>query len=310
MKFLITGCAGFIGSHTCDAFLEANEEVIGLDSMTYAARQKNIDRLKQKDGFSFVSADICDSSLLKDLISREKVTHIVNFAAETHVDNSIKDVKPFIHSNVIGVSSLIDAVRDLDAHLIHISTDEVYGVPDPGQIFTEESPLSPRNPYSATKASADHLILSAINTYKISARIIRPSNNFGPGQHGEKFIPTVLRSVLREEKIPVYGDGKQKREWTYVKDTARSIAKFCLDERYHTESVIHNLSSEDQFTNMEVIRRICEILEKDSSNLIKFVSDRPGHDREYRIKNSILTSKTEFSVSLRETIEYYIKNRD
>ena len=308
MKFLVTGCAGFIGGHTCEALLSSENDVIGLDSLTYASRSENIDKLRLRRGFSFHKNDICDFSSIKKIVEDEKISCIINFAAETHVDNSIKDVKPFISSNIEGVSNLIDVVKATGAALVHISTDEVYGVPEPGQTFTEESNLNPRNPYSATKAAADHLILSAINTFGISAKIIRPSNNFGPGQHDEKFIPTILRSVLGDSKIPVYGDGNQKREWTYVKDTAFAIAEFCKLGHLRDSRVVFNLSSEDQFTNLEIIKRICQILEKDPEDFIEFVKDRPGHDREYKIKNSILSRKTDLSISLNQTVDYYLEN--
>jgi len=302
MKVLVTGCAGFIGSHTCEELLSQNHEVFGVDFMGYAADAEKINNLQRfNSSFHFYECDINDDKL-SELVKTEKITHIINFAAETHVDNSIAKVDPFIHSNVCGVSNLIGVARDTNAHLIQISTDEVYGVPERGQIFDESSPLNPRNPYSATKAAADHLLLAAINTYGISAHIIRPSNNFGPGQHGEKFIPTILRSIRQRQKIPVYGDGKQKREWTYVKDTSRSISAF-LNRADSENRTILNLSSGFQLENLDVILRICEILGVNPEDHIEYVNDRPGHDREYRITNSILLERTEFHDALSETLK-------
>ena len=301
MNLLVTGCAGFIGSHTCEELLRRGHLVYGIDSMGYAADLRKIENLKQSDMFHFYECNINDTARIRSIVDSSMITHVLNFAAETHVDNSIACVDPFIYSNVCGVSKLIEVARSTGACLIHISTDEVYGVPSSGEVFNESSPLNPRNPYSATKAAADHLIFSAINTHGISAHIIRPSNNFGPGQHGEKFIPTILRSISLGEKIPVYGDGKQKREWTYVKDTAYSIANFL--EADPPDRVVHNLSSEDQMTNLEVISSICKILGKNPEDHISFINDRAGHDREYRISNSILSRKTEFLVALKETTE-------
>jgi len=301
MNVLVTGCAGFIGSHTSEELLNRGHAVYGVDAMSYAADIKKIDKLNKFENFHFYECNINDAEKLKSLVEISKITHIINFAAETHVDNSIRDVIPFIYSNIHGVANLIEIARLTGVHLVHISTDEVYGVPEPGEIFSEDSPLRPRNPYSATKAAADHLILAAINTHAISAHIIRPSNNFGPGQHGEKFIPTIIRSLKSGNKIPVYGDGKQKREWTYVKDTALSISNF-LNSVDSEGRTILNLTSEFQIENISVIHKICEILKIDHKDCIEHVRDRPGHDREYRITNSLLEEKTEFYDALSETL--------
>ena len=302
MNVLVTGCAGFIGSHTSEEILKRGHVVYGIDSMSYAADVKKIEKLKRFENFHFYECYINDAARVKEIVEISKITHVINFAAETHVDNSIRDVSPFIYSNVHGVANLIEVARSTGAHIVQISTDEVYGVPNPGEVFSEASPLCPRNPYSATKAAADHLILAAINTHGISAHIIRPSNNFGPGQHGEKFIPTILRSIKCGHKIPVYGDGKQRREWTYVKDTSCSIVDF-LEKSHKFTDVIYNLTSEEQMTNIEVINAVCKILRKEAKDFVDFVEDRPGHDREYRISNSILSKKTPFVDALLETAE-------
>ena len=269
--------------------------------MGYAADPEKIKKLQRFDSFHFYECDINDDVKVKSLVEIEKITHIINFAAETHVDNSIVKVDPFIYSNICGVSKLIEVSRATNAHLIQISTDEVYGVPLSGEVFDEASPLKPRNPYSATKAAADHLVLAAINTYGISAHIIRPSNNFGPGQHGEKFIPTVIRSIQSGQKVPIYGDGKQSREWTYVKDTAVSIANF-LENSLEEKRTVLNLSSEFQIENLEVVAKICEALNESLEAHVEHVTDRPGHDRVYRICNSLLETKTPFEDAIRQTI--------
>jgi len=305
MNVLVTGCAGFIGSHTCEALIKDGHRVAGIDAMTYAAKESNLSILKSHNNFSFEKINILEFEKILDLVKRESLTHIVNFAAETHVDNSIQDVAPFIQSNILGVSSLINVTREKNLSFIQISTDEVYGVPNNGKIFDENSPLNPRNPYSATKAAGDHLILSAINTHKINARIIRPSNNFGQRQHYEKFIPTILRSIKNKKKIPVYGDGKNLREWTFVKDTANCISKN-IENVFKKDNIIFNLSSEHQLTNIQVISEICEILNLSENEVVEFIKDRPGHDREYRIKNTLLEERTPFRIGLDQTIKWEI----
>lgn len=302
MNILITGCAGFIGSHTAEEFVKtSNIKITGLDSLTYAGNLQNIELIKKYKNFKFIDGDIANKELVKKVINSEKITHIINFAAETHVDNSIRDVSPFIHSNIVGVASLIDAISKTDIMLIHISTDEVYGVPSDNEIFTEKTPLNPKNPYASTKAAGDHLIISAINTYKISAKIIRPSNNFGPRQHSEKLIPTIIRSIKDGKKIPIYGDGKQKREWTFVKDTAKSIKDFVINLSEYP-NIIYNLSSENQLENLYIIKLICQNLGVDFEKNTEFVADRPGHDKQYKISNSILFYNTNFQEAIKNTI--------
>ena len=302
MNILITGCAGFIGSHVAEEFVKTGDiKITGIDSLTYAGSLKNIELIKNYENFKFIEGDITNKELVKNIINLEKITHIINFAAETHVDNSIKDVFPFIHSNVIGVASLIDAASKTNTTLIHISTDEVYGVPNDNEVFTEKTSLNPKNPYASTKAAGDHLIISAINTYKLSAKIIRPSNNFGPRQHSEKLIPTIVRSINGGKKIPIYGDGKQKREWTLVKDTAKSIKDFAINLSKYPD-VIYNLSSENQLENLEIIKLICHNLGVDFEKNIEFVADRPGHDKQYKISNSILFYNTDFQEAIKNTV--------
>lgn len=303
MRILLTGCAGFIGSHACEEFIKNDIPVVGVDCLTYAGNLQNLENVKSNKSFRFFREDISNHESILKIVNHEKVTHILNFAAQTHVDNSIKDVFPFIHSNISGVASLLEVSKKTSIPLVHVSTDEVYGVPSPGQTFTENSPLNPRNPYSATKAAADHLVISAINTHKVDAKIIRPSNNFGPRQHREKFIPTILRSIRSGKKIPVYGDGMQLREWTYVKDTAMSMVHF-FKEYTNNNQIVYNLTSEYQISNIDVIRKICQMIDVDYLNQVEFIDDRPGHDREYKIRNSILKSNTDFLEAIKQTIEF------
>ena len=220
MKIMITGCAGFIGSHATEEFLKAGYDIVGVDALTYAGSTENMSGFI--DDIMFVHADICDDKKIRSLVKDEGIEYIVNFAAETHVDNSIDSCKNFIKSNVDGVRSLLDACRDFGCSLLHVSTDEVYGSAMDGS-FTEDDILSPRNPYSATKAAAEHLITSYANTYKTDYKMVRMSNNFGPRQHSEKLIPTILKSLSLGKKIPIYGDGSNIRDWFYVKDCVKMV---------------------------------------------------------------------------------------
>jgi dTDP-glucose 4,6-dehydratase len=226
----------------------------------------------------------------------------VNFAAETHVDNSIKDAIEFVKTNVEGVLSILNVCRDRNIELIHLSTDEVYG-PASYVPFDEMTPLNPKNPYAATKAAADHLIISYVNTYGIKYKIVRPSNNFGPRQHDEKFIPKIVKSVKERNNIPVYGDGSQKRQWTYVKDTARIIYKIATE----CPDGIYNISDGNVVTNNDLVNQILSLMNCDS-NLKTYVKDRPGHDKMYWITsrkiNSLIEMEfTNFNTALKETVE-------
>ena len=282
MNVLVTGALGFIGSHVCRELLSSGHSVIGLDSMSYAADPSRIIDLD----IDICIFDICAEESLLNIIKEKNIDWVVNTAAETHVDNSIKSAKAFVHSNVDGTRSVLEACKKTGASLLHFSTDEVYGVPDLAP-FTEESPLKPRNPYSATKAAADHLVYAYTVTHGVKSITIRPSNNFGTGQHGEKFIPTVLRSIRSGKKVPVYGDGLQEREWTSVKDTARAVS-FLLKDPEKRIGQVYNLSSGYSLPNREVLKAIIDILRpgEDYNDHIDWVTDRPGHDRKYWISSS------------------------
>jgi dTDP-glucose 4,6-dehydratase len=302
MNVLVTGCAGFIGSHAASELTRLGHIVHGYDSLSYASNISAVSNIKTLD-----VNDICNTELLMERVTHYKIDTIVNFAAETHVDNSIKDVMPFIHSNINGVVSLLEVVKKTGIELIHISTDEVYGPALNNVTFHESSPLNPKNPYAASKASADLLIQSYKNTHSVNAKIIRPCNNFGPGQHGEKFIPTILRSLKAGKKIPVYGDGKQVREWLYVKDTARIIGKL-VDEKIDFDTL--NITSSCEMTNIDVIKQITSCLRLNHENVVDFIEDRPGHDFRYSIASDKLKSLidiqvTDFSGAINETINSF-----
>lgn len=302
---LVTGCAGFIGSHFTNELVESGYQVVGLDLLTYAGRKDIFFELAKR--IPVFIGSICDSDFLRKVITENNVDLIVNFAAETHVDNSIKDSSQFISTNIIGVKSILDVIKETRTRLIHVSTDEVYGPATGNTRFDENSNISPKNPYAATKASADLMISAYRNTYGVDASILRPCNNFGPRQNEEKFIPTIARSIRLGKKIPVYGDGSQIREWMYVKDTAKIIRRIIDDGLIFD---ILNISTQKEQKNIDVVRRICESLGKDFQESVAFVEDRPGHDVRYSISSDLLRSRidlefTDFEVALSETLEYY-----
>ena len=308
MNILITGCAGFIGSHATEDFLESGYNVVGVDSMTYAASLDNLSEISGHENFKFYIDNICNTKNMIKYCIENKVEWIINFAAETHVDNSIKSSELFVRSNIDGVRSLLDCARETDVKILQISTDEVYGSIGSGS-FRETDKLSPKNPYSATKAAAEHLITAYGSTYGIDYKIVRMSNNFGPRQHNEKFIPTILRSLFNGKKVPIYGDGKNVRDWFYVKDCVRMVRRVL--HAGHSRQ-IYNLTHGNEKTNIEIVSKICSILDKEMSKNIEFVTDRPGHDFRYSICNKKverigIKNQTSFNTSLSNTIDFYRK---
>ncbi len=303
---LITGCAGFIGSHTADLFIEKGHSVIGVDCLTYAGDVNNIHRSVKHS-----TIDICNTERMTDLCHNFNIDHIVNFAAESHVDNSILGHDSFIHSNVQGVKSLLEVCKSRDIPLIHISTDEVYGPIRKGS-FDEESKLNPQNYYSATKAAAEHLVAAYHNTFDIQYLMVRMGNNYGPRQHKEKFIPTILHSLENNNKIPLYGDGKNIRDWVYVKDAARAIYNLTT---LGDPNQIYNLSFKDERENVEVIKIILDKLNLPFDDHVAFVKDRLGHDFRYSITNDKMMqfidfNPTDFTTGIMETIQHYKKLGD
>jgi dTDP-glucose 4,6-dehydratase len=303
MNILVTGCAGFIGGHTAQRLTVLGHEVHGYDLLTYASRSEKLDCIK-----TFEINDICNNAALIKCIKKNKIELIINFAAETHVDNSIKSTTPFINSNILGVASILDAVNLTGTDFIHISTDEVYGPAHGKIIFNEYSSLNPMNPYAASKAAADLMIQAYKNTHGTRARIIRPCNNFGPRQHSEKFIPTILRSIKADCKIPIYGNGLQTREWMFVKDTAKIISEIVNNK---IEFDILNITTSNEMTNIDVTRKILEMLNSDFNSSVLFVNDRPGHDTRYSISskkmnNLIDISFTDFNLAIEETVKSFL----
>ena len=306
MNVLITGCAGFIGSHTTDLFLKNGYKVVGVDALTYAANIDNMCEAIKNSNFVFYEEDICNTEKMKQYCIDHDIEWIINFAAETHVDNSIKSSSSFVRTNVDGTRSLLDCCASMGAKILQISTDEVYGSIGSGS-FLETDKMKPRNPYSATKAAAELMIDAYRNTYGIEYKIVRMSNNFGPRQHSEKFLPTMIKSLMQDKKIPVYGDGRNVRDWLFVKDCAEMI------RRVHSAGMtnqIYNLTHRNEKENIEMVKIVSDLMGCDFESSFEFVEDRKGHDFRYSISNKKilkLGSKppTDFKSSLKETIDFY-----
>ena len=326
MNLLVTGGAGFIGSHFVLWHAKAfpKDHIVVLDKLTYAADRTFLDPVKDKIGF--VEGDIADISTVEVIVKKEKIDVIVNFAAETHVDRSIDDPHPFIHTNVAGVMSLIDVCRkNKGLKLLHISTDEVYGDLDDNEPpKTVSDPLLPSSPYAASKAAGDLLVISAMRTYGIHAAISRCTNNYGPHQAMEKFIPVVISKALKGESVPIYAKGENKRDWLFVTDHCAAIEKILsTPEAFSHLSKGHppqqslrssaghvfNISADSEQRNIDVAKEILKILGKPES-LLSFVADRPGHDWRYAIDSSAVRKlgwkpQKSFSEGLKETVQWY-----
>lgn len=306
MNVLVTGGAGFIGSNFVYYLLEETaHDVITIDALTYAGSTEHLGDKLSSERHHFVEGDIRDEDLVKDFASQVDV--IVNFAAESHVDRSIEGAEPFVSTNVQGTQVLLDAALEHDLDLfVQISTDEVYGQILDGE-FSEDDPLNPRNPYAATKAGADLLAQSYQTTYDLPVVITRSSNNFGPRQHPEKLIPKLIKRAKEGEPLPIYGDGENVREWTYVEDNCRAI-EAVMKEGEGGE--IYNIGSGVELRNIDVAKKIVEGVGS-SENLIKFVDDRPGHDRRYALDTGKIRKlgwqpNWTFEEGLERTIEFYV----
>jgi dTDP-glucose 4,6-dehydratase len=276
-KIVVTGGAGFIGSAFVRLAVAKGYRVVVLDKLTYAADRIRLQEVKGE--YAFFKVDICDAHMVRKILRKELPAAIVHFAAETHVDRSIKDSLPFLETNIGGTQVLLDVGRELKVQrFVHISTDEVYGDIVKGK-FHEGSPLRPNSPYAASKAAADLLVLSYRRTYGFPAIIVRPSNNYGPWQYPEKFIPLSALRLLRGEKVPVYGTGKNVREWLFVEDCAQGVMRI-LERGVIGE--VYNLGSGNERSNISVAKELVRLMGKDEK-MIEFVSDRPGHDFRYSL---------------------------
>lgn len=308
-SYLITGGAGFIGLNFVKLLLQdTNIRLTVFDKLTYASHPDEMDELLKLSHFRFIQGDITLQHEL-DQAFDEVYDAIIHFAAESHVDRSIESAEPFIQTNVLGTYRMLEAVLKGKAKkLIHISTDEVYGDLEPDDpAFTEQTPLSPNNPYSASKASSDLLVKSYIHTHQLPAMITRCSNNYGPYQHEEKLIPTIIRKAVNGEKIPIYGDGRQIRDWLYVEDHARAVKKVLENG---TAGQVYNIGGGNEKTNLDLTKTILSQLGI-SHDQIAFIQDRKGHDRRYAIDAIKLkgelgwTQETSFEEGIEKTINWY-----
>ena len=318
MKILITGGAGFIGSNFCHYEVEnyPEDEFVCIDALTYAGNYNNIKELENKKNFKFVKGDIRDRDLIYKLFEDEKFDIVINFAAESHVDNSIKNPTIFLETNIIGTSVLMDACVKYGIKRYHqVSTDEVYGdlpLDRPDLLFTEETPIHTSSPYSSSKASADLLVGAYHRTFGLPITISRCSNNYGPYQFPEKLIPVVFSKAVKGEKIPVYGKGENVRDWIHVYDHNVGVDMIV---RHGRDGEVYNLGGHSERTNITVVKTILKQLGK-SEDLIEFVADRKGHDLRYAIDSTKVekelgwTRKYNFEEGIKETIDWYLNNQD
>ncbi|MED3981904.1 dTDP-glucose 4,6-dehydratase [Priestia megaterium] len=310
-EILVTGGAGFIGLNFVHYLLKNTPyNVTVIDSLTYASHPKEILKLMSMPRFCFIKGDISSDKDLKAAMDRSYEA-IIHFAAESHVDKSIKNPKDFVQTNIVGTYHLLDYLaKGYAKRMIHISTDEVYGTLKMNQDpFTEKTPISPNNPYSATKASSDLLVRSYFETFGLPLITTRCSNNFGPFQHKEKFIPTIIYRALHNKKIPVYGDGMQIRDWLFVEDHCRAIS---LIFEKGIPGQIYNIGGGNEKTNLCIVKQILDIMGKDY-DLIDYVEDRKGHDRRYAIDSTKLQKElgwkqnSPFNEALEKTVEWHVK---
>lgn len=328
---LITGGLGFIGSNFIHSFMTKypDYKIVNIDLITYAANPKNLELIENNPNYTFKQIDIRNATDLNELFSDYQITDVIHFAAESHVDNSIKNPSLFAETNILGTLNLLEAARNSwmekpfvskeqykESRFIHVSTDEVYGSLGDSGLFTEETPYAPNSPYSASKAGSDMLVRSYFHTYGLNVITTNCSNNYGPMQHDEKLIPTIIRNVVQGKEIPIYGNGKNIRDWLYVEDHCSAI-----------EQVFHNgrngetylVGGNNEKTNIEIAEIICEYLDKvrptkqSYKELITFVDDRHGHDFRYaidatKLRNELsFTPRESFETGIAKTIEWYVK---
>ena len=328
---LITGGAGFIGSNFISYLLksEKNIKVVNLDLLTYAGSLKNLEDAENEPNYIFYKGDICDRLLLEKLFKKYNFTGVIHFAAESHVDNSIENPDAFVKTNVFGTFNLLDVAKEYwmsaprifkngfeDSRFHHISTDEVYGTLSDVGLFTEETSYAPNSPYSASKASSDFMVRSYYHTYGLNMVTTNCSNNYGPKQHDEKLIPTIIRKAILGEAIPIYGDGKNIRDWLYVLDHCKGID---LVFKNGVVGETYNIGGKNERNNLYIANTICEILDdirprnESYKNQISFVKDRPGHDFRYAIDASKLENELgwkadeNFETGIIKTVKWYLE---
>jgi dTDP-glucose 4,6-dehydratase len=310
-RLLVTGGCGFLGGayllHVLDR--PGGADVTNFDALTYAAQPSRLAGLERDPHYQFIHGDLTESRQVRALFAAHgPFDLVVHFAAETHVDRSLKNAVPFVLSNVLGTQNLLDAFRAQNSgRLIHISTDEVYGTVPAGTFLKEDAPPHPRNPYAATKAASDHLVLAAVRSYGLDAWIVRSVNVYGPGQFPEKFIPLAVTSLLSGGQIPLYGDGEQVRDWLYVDDFVRAVG---LLETRGRPGEIYHVAAQDERANRVVAEMLCALCEVPVAEGVMQVDDRPGHDRRYGLDAGKLRGlgwcpETGFDTGLRRTVDYF-----
>jgi len=327
-SILVTGGAGFIGSNFIPFMLNkypSEYSIVNLDALTYAGNLENLKEVEKHPHYNFVHGDIRDRAMVKDIFRHYRCRAVIHFAAESHVDNSITGPEAFITTNVLGTFTLLDVAKEMwkdargyNPRFLHISTDEVYGSLGETGLFTERTPYAPNSPYSASKASSDMIVRSYHHTYGLDVVTTNCSNNYGPKQHKEKLIPTIIRSALAGKEIPIYGDGKNVRDWLYVGDHVRGInTAFHLGKAGET----YNIGGKNEKTNNMIAKQICDVLDqyyprpdrKSYSEQITYVADRAGHDRRYAIDATKITSKlgwaadVDFEDGIKKTVQWYVK---
>jgi dTDP-glucose 4,6-dehydratase len=330
--YLVTGGAGFIGGNfILDLMEQGNIKVVNLDALTYAGNMDTLAPVMDNPNHIFVQGTILDRELVDRLLDQHQPSAIINFAAESHVDRSIDSPGEFIQTNVVGTFELLEAFRSYHTAIsekdraklrfLHVSTDEVYGSLGAEGFFTEETPYAPNSPYSASKAAADHLVRAYHHTYGLPMLTTNCSNNYGPFQFPEKLIPLIIQKALAGEKLPVYGDGMQVRDWLYVEDHCRAILKVLEAGKI---GEVYNIGGHNEMANLEVVKIICELLDemtpdsphKPHASLIGYVKDRPGHDRRYAIDAGKLQRELgwqpeeTFTTGIRKTVQWYLDNRE
>jgi dTDP-glucose 4,6-dehydratase len=326
---LVTGGAGFIGANFINYFMEANPgcRVVNLDNLTYAGNLKNLKFVERNTAYRFVRGDICDAGLVAEILKTENIDAVIHFAAESHVDRSIAGPEIFVRTNVLGTQVLMEESRNYrqarnlsEFRFLQVSTDEVYGSLGPVGYFTEETPLSPNSPYSASKAGADLLARAYCETYGFPILNTRCSNNYGPYQFPEKLIPLMIHNIINKGPLPVYGDGGNVRDWLHVKDHSVAIEEVLKRGR---TGEVYNIGGNNEWKNIDIINLICDLLDEklgrpagENRRLITFVKDRPGHDRRYAIDASKIKRELgwepsyTFEQGIAETIGWYLDNQE
>lgn len=328
--YFITGGAGFIGGNFILNLMKSGQaKVINYDKLTYAGNLDTLSSVESNPDYKFIQGDICDREKLTEIFESNEIDFVVHFAAESHVDRSIDAPGDFIQTNVIGTFELLETARKFvteknqrsNFRFLHVSTDEVYGSLGETGLFTEETPYAPNSPYAASKASSDHLVRSYHKTFGLPVLTTNCSNNYGPYQFPEKLLPLMIYNALKGDPLPIYGDGKQVRDWLFVEDHCKAILQVLGKGKL---GQVYNIGGHNEKTNLEVVHTLCEILDElvpDSKfrphkNLIKYVTDRPGHDRRYAIDASKIQNQLgwnpqeSFETGLRKTVKWYLDNKD